>query len=147
VKLTKLLYPFFSLYPTSFPETGCITIMRAMGCGVIPITSRLRNSVLPTLTAGFDLGPSQQLNFERNQVYVSNVGIAEEDKPSVADSATHFSDWLESHWLPAVLEAIRADPQDLQERRARMQSSTRAKFSWVRSARIMLQAMLTMNEK
>jgi hypothetical protein len=28
------------LYPTSFPETGCVTLMKAMAMGALPITSR-----------------------------------------------------------------------------------------------------------
>lgn len=51
----------FMLYPTIFPETGCVTLMKAMALGAIPITSRLRNSTLPELTGHYDLGPSRAL--------------------------------------------------------------------------------------
>lgn len=33
----------------SYPETGCITVMKAMSCGAIPITSRYTSSVLQDL--------------------------------------------------------------------------------------------------
>ena len=47
----------FSLYPTSYPETGCVSMMKAMAMGCVPVTSRFDLSVLPELTEGFDLGP------------------------------------------------------------------------------------------
>jgi hypothetical protein len=40
----------FLLYPTIYPETGCITMMKAMACGAIPLTSRYTESVLQELT-------------------------------------------------------------------------------------------------
>ena len=48
----------FSLYPTSFPETGCVALMKAQALGAIPITSRYANSTLPELTLDWDLGPA-----------------------------------------------------------------------------------------
>ncbi len=51
----------FILYPTTFQETGCITIMKAMAQGAIPITSRFINSTLPDLTEPWDLGPSDPI--------------------------------------------------------------------------------------
>jgi len=70
----------FALYPTAFPETSCIAMMKAMvpspslccggvcqpctdsvvcmqAMGAIPITSRFRSSALPELTPPWDLGP------------------------------------------------------------------------------------------
>ena len=41
---------FNSLTVYSYPETGCITMMKAMACGAIPITSRFESSVLQDLT-------------------------------------------------------------------------------------------------
>ncbi|CAM9298634.1 unnamed protein product, partial [Phaeothamnion confervicola] len=46
----------FVLYPSAFSETGCVTLMKAMANGAIPITSRFSRSVLPELTAGYDMG-------------------------------------------------------------------------------------------
>lgn len=45
------------LYPTSMAETSCISAMKAMGNGAIPITSRLASSGLVETTGAFDLGP------------------------------------------------------------------------------------------
>ena len=47
----------FTLYPTSFPETGCVALMKAQALGAIPVTSRYENSTLPELTVQWDLGP------------------------------------------------------------------------------------------
>mmetsp|Transcript_5349 Transcript_5349/g.7366 ORF Transcript_5349/g.7366 Transcript_5349/m.7366 type:complete len:96 (+) Transcript_5349:2-289(+) len=49
----------FILYPTVFPETGCVTLMKAQSMGAIPITSKFKDSTLPELTQGYDLGPRQ----------------------------------------------------------------------------------------
>ena len=48
----------FVLYPTTYPETGCVSVMKAMALGAIPITSRFAGSVVPELTVHFDLGPA-----------------------------------------------------------------------------------------
>ena len=45
------------LYPTTYPETGCITIMKAMAAGTLPVTSRYEHSVLSDLTSVYDGGP------------------------------------------------------------------------------------------
>merc|ERR1711968_139854 len=47
----------FYLYPTSFPETGCVALMKAQALGAVPITSKNPNSTLPELTRDWDLGP------------------------------------------------------------------------------------------
>jgi glycosyltransferase involved in cell wall biosynthesis len=36
----------FLLYPTTYPETGCITVMKAMASGAVPITSRFQGCVM-----------------------------------------------------------------------------------------------------
>jgi protein O-GlcNAc transferase len=54
---TALAAAGFLLYPTSYSETGCVAVMKAMAMGAIPITSRNPHSVLPELTREFDLGP------------------------------------------------------------------------------------------
>lgn len=48
----------FYLYPTAYPETSCISLMKAMANGAIPITSRFEGSALRETAGGFDLGPS-----------------------------------------------------------------------------------------
>ena len=47
----------FTLYPTSYPETGCVSLMKAQALGSIPITSRMVGSTLPELTGLWDMGP------------------------------------------------------------------------------------------
>ncbi len=49
------------LYPTAFPETGCVTLMKAQAMGALPVTSRFAGSTLPELTEPFDLGPPRAL--------------------------------------------------------------------------------------
>lgn len=47
----------FYLYPTTFTETSCISLMKAMAYGAIPITSRFPWSALPETCADYDVGP------------------------------------------------------------------------------------------
>ncbi|KAH8046973.1 protein N-acetylglucosaminyltransferase [Aureococcus anophagefferens] len=47
----------FVLYPTTYPETGCVSVMKAMALGAID-HEPLRGSVVPELTVDFDLGPA-----------------------------------------------------------------------------------------
>ena len=47
----------FYLYPTTFPETSCVTIMKAQALGAIPITSRFEGSALSESSGKYDLGP------------------------------------------------------------------------------------------
>lgn len=43
------------------PETGCVSLIKAMAMGAIPITSRFPNSTLPELTSEWDMGPREAL--------------------------------------------------------------------------------------
>jgi glycosyltransferase involved in cell wall biosynthesis len=70
----------FILYPTHFMETSCITLMKAMVNGAIPITSRLVPSNLESLTEGFDMGPTIPL-------YIGQ-----------AYNETEAAKWLNIHW-------------------------------------------------
>lgn len=47
----------FYLYPSSFPETGSVSLKKALAMGAIPITSRFAKSAIPEITDRFDLGP------------------------------------------------------------------------------------------
>ncbi|TMW60248.1 hypothetical protein Poli38472_000290 [Pythium oligandrum] len=47
----------FYLYPTTFSETSCVSLMKAMANGAIPITSRFPMSALSETCGDFDLGP------------------------------------------------------------------------------------------
>ena len=136
--LLELSSAGFLLYPTRFPEIGCITVMKAMAMGCIPITSRYVNSVLRPIphdnenatrgvgiTADFDLGPI--LPFMDNYNYTL---------------------WLENHWVPAVIAAHNRGvvsmecaslecPDGLSEHRLRMQQYAISTFSWKSSAKLM----------
>merc|ERR1711920_626330 len=58
----------FYLYPTTYPETSCVSLMKAQSMGAIPITSRFRYSSLPETTGEFDLGPDTSIPTEDDQV-------------------------------------------------------------------------------
>ena len=131
--LIELSKSGFLLYPTRFPEVGCITVMKAMLMGSIPITSKYINSVLGPLpndfegnvelgdgiTGSFDLGPEKPYN----------------------DSLNYIS-WLYDHWVPAVVAAYESVSEcignccsdNLVEHRDYMRRYAQARFSWKRSA-------------
>lgn len=111
----------FLLYPTTFQETGCITVLRAMAGGAIPITSRLRPSVLPTLTATHDLGPAEPLTVDRA------------GRPAVLQR------WLREEWTPAVIRAHYLPVHELCARRESMKEMTRSTYSWTQTARKLVQ--------
>jgi len=97
----------FVLYPTVYPETGCVTLMKAMAMGAVPITSRYYDSTLPELTRDFDLAP--------RALYLD-----------------HDTDpgWLRE-WVDAVVNAsIRDLSGDLAEHRALMKNTARKRFLW-----------------
>lgn len=110
----------FFLYPTDFQETGCISVLRAMACGCIPITSRLRESVLENLTAPFDMGPAVPLTREDAK-----------DKSSVRH-------WAKTLWTRSVIDAYLADDEQLRERRERMKLLIRGEYSWKKAAETIL---------
>jgi glycosyltransferase involved in cell wall biosynthesis len=121
----------FLLYPTNFPETGCITLLKAMACGVFPITSRFASSVLQDVTRAsadvdFDLGPRSALN------------------DTLVQDASGYSRWLSSEWMGAVADAVKLSveaPERLASLRVDMKKYARSKFSWHASAKI-VQALL-----
>jgi glycosyltransferase involved in cell wall biosynthesis len=103
--------------------TGCITIMKAMSCGAIPITSRFSYSVLPELTVGFDMGPSVSLNL------------------STASNDSLFEDWVHTEYVRAVGAAVRwalENPGEMEKMREKMKEYARNTFTWRRTARIFL---------
>jgi glycosyltransferase involved in cell wall biosynthesis len=101
----------FLLYPTQYPETGCITVQKAMASGAIPITSKYVTSVLPSLTVPHDMGPSVPL------------------RPDM-----EYMTWLETHWIPAVIKAATTDSVQLENHRARMKGAIRQEYTWRASA-------------
>ena len=101
----------FILYPTRFSETGCITLMKAMSCGAIPITSRYAYSVLPNLTSTYDLGPHQALQQDID-----------------------FDEWLVDQFVPAVVKASKIDDDELYRHRVDMGRHIREHYTWAASA-------------
>ncbi len=118
----------FILYPTTFPETGCITVMKAMAQGAIPITSRFLNSTLPELTEPWDLGPSDP---------VPHV---------VSPEALPPTEWIYT-WADAVVRSAEKAThekycsgvskhkeegykREIEEWRALMKASARMRFTW-----------------
>jgi glycosyltransferase involved in cell wall biosynthesis len=110
----------FLLYPTSFPETGCITMIRAMIAGAIPISSKFTNSVLATLGGEFDLGPSGEdaLNLTIATNYQSKL------------------DWLVKKYVPRVFDVLDLPIDMLNDLRNRMTLRMREKYSWGESAKV-----------
>jgi hypothetical protein len=133
----------FLLYPTRFPEVGCITVMKAMSVGTIPITSRYTDSVL------------------RPRIYSRNVsGIRDGDAitesfdmgPVTAyDNKMDYMTWISNHWVPSVILAYensikvsnnscssmckRCTPDSFCDFRNNMMQFARDSFSWKKSAR------------
>ncbi|KAG6572510.1 putative UDP-N-acetylglucosamine-peptide N-acetylglucosaminyltransferase 110 kDa subunit [Phytophthora cinnamomi] len=99
-------YAGFYLYPTTFSETSCISLMKAMVNGAIPITSRFPASALPETVDEFDLGPRA---LQQNSI--------------VADS-----EWMEL-WIQSIVDAVR-DEQQAFTIRHRMKRFARKKYRW-----------------
>ena len=96
-----------------------------MCSGAIPVTSRYSSSVLPFLTHGFDLGPDMALSPVEGQF-----------------KAQYYRDWIDQHWLPAVIAAASRPVEELREMRARMKDQIQKQYSWVNSADI-LESMIS----
>ena len=100
----------FVLYPTSFPETGCVALMKAQALGSVPVTSRYQESTLPELTGRFDLGPPERPG-----------EIADDPK------------WLQE-WTEAVIRA--ATMPGIEEHRKAMTAWARSHLLWSRTAKL-----------
>lgn len=108
----------FLLYPTRFQETGCITVMKAMACGSIPVTSRLIPSVLYNLTKDFDFGPDNVLN------------------TTIALNDASYHQWIDEDWLPSVLRLSTYSYEEIKNIRKKMKEYGRS-MSWEVSAKTM----------
>ncbi|KAF0687141.1 Aste57867_21112 [Aphanomyces stellatus] len=95
----------FYLYPTTYPETSCVSIMRAMAAGAIPITSK--RGALAQVVGAFDLGPSEGL-------------------------AGPMTDSWRDEWVASVIKAAR---QDTRVFRANMKAYAQETFLWSKIAR------------
>jgi len=93
----------FWLYPTSWPETSCITSMKAQAMGAIPITSRYKDSGVPETTK-YDLGPKAR------------------------DGMIHENAKWRAAWTASVIKAAQRD--DLDETRQEMKAWARQTYSW-----------------
>ncbi len=104
----------FWLYPTSMPETSCISAMKAMGNGAIPITSRLAKSGLVETTGEFDLGP----------------------RPARPEAKLESDHEMLIQWAHSVIDAVRdAQAGKLKQRRKDMVRWARHNYSWSAVAR------------
>jgi len=104
----------FILYPTVYPETGCVTLMKAMSAGAIPVTSRFRDSTLPELTGDYDLGPEGGMR----------DGMKEEER----------KEWRRNY-VERVVEVVEKGRRgEYEEKRMKMKSSSRTRFSWTNVA-------------
>ncbi|KAG1691586.1 hypothetical protein DVH05_026881 [Phytophthora capsici] len=99
-------YAGFYLYPTTFSESSCISLMKAMANGAIPITTRFPASALPETTEVFDLGPEAL------------------QQSSIGDD----SEWLE-RWIQSIVEAVH-NTQETTTIRHRMKRFARKKYRW-----------------
>eukprot|EP00948_MAST-09A_sp_MAST-9A-sp1_P004176 g4176.t1 len=110
----------FTLYPTSFPETGCVALMKALALGAIPITSRYSDSTLPELTQHFDLGPHIPEDLRRLE-------------PG-AKIANH-PQWLKL-WQQSVIDAYHRPDKELKDHRVRMINWARRHLVWSNVAEV-----------
>ncbi|OWZ14777.1 UDP-N-acetylglucosamine-peptide N-acetylglucosaminyltransferase [Phytophthora megakarya] len=99
-------YAGFYLYPTTFSETSCISLMKAMANGAIPITSRFHVSALPETVDEFDLGPRALQQF------------------SIDDDL----EWLDL-WIQSIISAMNSK-QLATTVRHRMKRFARKKYRW-----------------
>ncbi|ETI50642.1 hypothetical protein F443_05800 [Phytophthora nicotianae P1569] len=99
-------YAGFYLYPTTFSETSCISLMKAMANGAIPITSRFPVSALPETVNDYDLGPRA---LQQRTV---------DDDP----------EWLEL-WIQSIVDAV-YNEQQATTIRHRMKRFARKKYRW-----------------
>ena len=102
----------FALYPTTYPETGCVSLMKAQAMGAIPVTSRYARSTLPELCGEHDLGPR-----------------------AINGSLQNDPSWP-AEWADAVVAAARTDGTRLAAHRDDMVRSARRRFLWSHVAQI-----------
>lgn len=101
----------FYLYPTTFPETSCVSLMKAQAMGAIPVTSRLEHSALAESSGKFDLGPRP-------------MGLNDPE-------------WIEL-WIDAICQVSK---RDLDQYRIEMKTWARKTFTWSKTARIWHEAL------
>ena len=112
----------FVLYPTTYPETGCVSVMKAMALGAIPVTSRFAGSVVPELTVHFDLGPATPRRAD------AEASILLDDLKPAVDAADVA--WQADFAAAAADAAERAARGELDGHRAAMKRYARDRFLW-----------------
>ena len=119
------------LYPTTYPETGCITIMKAMAAGTLPVTSRYEHSVLSDLTSVYDGGP---LPLQNRHILNRNF------KDLLSYDVKNTSKVPESYrqeWVKAVVGRATLQPQQKLDLRKKMQQYIKHKHTWKLSTNTM----------
>ncbi len=107
----------FLLYPSTFQETGCITVIKAMSYGAIPITSKLSPSVLETITGQYDLGPKVPLTMK-----------------AIKENSHELKNWTHE-WTQRVIDThTNYDENSINEHRIKMMNYAREVFTWRNSA-------------
>ena len=101
----------YCLYPTSYPETGCVSLMKAQAMGAVPVTSRYAASTLPALAGRFDLGP-----------------------PGRAGRISADPAW-QREWAESVVAAATRGAGEDAAHRAAMKRWAREEFRWERVGR------------
>lgn len=118
----------FYVYPTSYPETSCISLMRAQALGAVPITSGHIHSALPE-TSRWDMGPSPSLAWIDPASGLPRVGYLD-----IAHNAS-----LQEEWLAALIRAMQLPQETLESYRERMTSWAKTHFGWQEVAQQWLQ--------
>jgi predicted O-linked N-acetylglucosamine transferase (SPINDLY family)/glycosyltransferase involved in cell wall biosynthesis len=134
----------FLLYPSSFPETGCITMMKAMIAGIIPITSHYSNSVLAELGEEYDFGPHSDKKSTKSELSTGEVHpflnqTFHRLTPEILSNGTKFHYWAIEDYLRSVIATIdfaMDNPERLKQIREQMKKKMVRKFSWKNSARL-----------
>ncbi len=116
----------FILYPTTFQETGCITIMKEMTQGAIPITSKFLYSTLPELTEPWDLGPSDPIP----HTVTPDTLLPIEWIYTWADAVISAAEKATKEKYCSGNDLVRGYKGEIEERRALMKASARTRFPW-----------------
>ncbi|KAJ1462789.1 glycosyl transferase family 41-domain-containing protein [Pelagophyceae sp. CCMP2097] len=123
----------FIVYPTTYPETGCVSVMKAMALGAIPVTSRHADSVVPELTRHWDLGPPSPRTAPSAKANDLDGTAADDDR------------WLETYASAVVDAVLRAERGELNDHRAHMKRDSRDRFAWRHVAKLMADSFAAAN--